>query len=97
MQQVKLGRIASKRGGKWAGRTGQRPGIVVNYSAVCGGIAPPEQTMDKSKCMDWRADFSADEAEKTQEYFVYFKFLRQKQAENMPSRRVRRFVQRLRE
>jgi hypothetical protein len=64
MQQVKLGRIASKRGGKWAGRTGQRPGIVVNYSAVCGGIAPPEQTMDKSKCMDWRADLSADEAEK---------------------------------
>jgi len=51
--------------------------------------------MNKSKCMDWRADFSADEAEETQEYFVYFKFFRQKQPGNMPARRVRRFVQRL--
>ena len=45
--------------------------------------------------MDWRADFLADEAEKTQEYFVYFKFLRQRQAEKMPPRRVRRLMQRL--
>ncbi|MBQ9413441.1 MAG: hypothetical protein IJU29_10155, partial [Oscillospiraceae bacterium] len=43
---------------------------------------------------DCRAVFSPDEGEKSQEYFVYFKISRQNQAEKMPARCVRRFIQR---
>ena len=53
-----------------------------------------KETLIKSKCADGRGDFSPDEGEKSQEYFVYFKISRQNMAENMPSRRVRRFIQR---
>ena len=53
-----------------------------------------KETLNKSKCADCRANFLPDEGEKTQEYFVYFKFSRQNQAENLPARCVRRFVQR---
>ena len=50
--------------------------------------------MIKSKCADCRAVFSPDEIEKSQEYFAYFKILRQNQAENMLARCVRRYIQR---
>ena len=49
----------------------------------------------KSTCADWRADFSSDEARKAQEYFVYFKLFGQSQAEKMPSRHARGFIQRI--
>ncbi|MBQ8074653.1 MAG: hypothetical protein IJ237_01580, partial [Oscillospiraceae bacterium] len=45
-------------------------------------------------CTEWRADFSPDEGEKSQEYFVYFKILKQNQTENLPPECVRRFIQR---
>jgi hypothetical protein len=52
------------------------------------------EALIKSKCADWRTDFSAVESGKTQEYFVYFKFFSRRQTGNMPSRRARRFSQR---
>ena len=55
----------------------------------------PKDALIKSTCADWRADFSSDEARKAQEYFVYFKFFGQSQAEKMPSRRARGFIQRI--
>ena len=48
------------------------------------------EAMIQSKCADWRAVFSSDEGEKSQEYFVYFKISRRDQAGKLPSRRVRR-------
>jgi hypothetical protein len=51
---------------------------------------------DQSKRADWRESFSADEGEKSTEYFVYFKILRQNQAEKNPPRCARRRVRRFR-
>jgi hypothetical protein len=51
--------------------------------------------LNHSACADWRAVFSSDKGEKTQEYFVYFQFLRQDQAEKEPARCAWRVVQRL--
>ncbi len=48
----------------------------------------------KSKCPGWRVDFSPDEVQKLQAYFVYVKIFEQSQGENMPTSRVRRFIQR---
>jgi len=53
-----------------------------------------KEALNKPKCADWRADFSPDEGEKSQMYFVYIKISRQNQTEKMPSRRARRLIQR---
>ena len=63
------------------------------------GFANPQffvfrEALNESKCADWRADFSPDEGEKPQAYFVYGKVLRQNMTENPPSRRAQRFVHR---
>ena len=52
------------------------------------------EALIKSKCADCRADFSSKEGVKSQEFFVYSRILSQNQAEKMPPRCVRRFVQR---
>jgi len=53
-----------------------------------------KEALIQSKYADWRADFSPDEGEKSQEYFVFFKISRQNQTEKMPPRCVRRLSQR---
>jgi hypothetical protein len=52
------------------------------------------EALSKPKYTDWRADFSPDEGEKPQAYFVYVKVLKRNMAGNMPSRCVRRLIQR---
>ena len=47
-----------------------------------------------SKCADWRAIFPSDKGEKTQQYFVYCKFLKRSQAGKEPSGCVRRSARR---
>ena len=44
------------------------------------------------RCADWRANFLTADAKKAQEYCVYFKVFWQRQAENLPSRCVRRLL-----
>ena len=43
----------------------------------------------------WRVVFSSGEGEKAQEYFLYFKLLRQRQAGKMLAQRMRRLIWRL--
>jgi len=48
----------------------------------------------EAKCAEWRDVFLSGEGEKAQEYFVYFKVLRQSQTEKQSSGCVRRFCSR---
>ena len=61
-------------------------------------VKPPKrvfrEALIQSTCVDWRAGFSSDEAQKALAYFVYFKLFGHCQAEKFPSKRARGFIQR---
>ena len=80
-------------------------GNFVILSRRVGGICPKHvcdeagdcswQALNQSVCAAWRAVFLADKVEKTPEYYVYFKFLRQDQTGKEPAGCAQRLVQRL--